>query len=116
MSRRRYSYQIHSLPEKNWQDLDLFDTNEWESTKDQTHYKKVVEDDHIYEFLVGLNGDFNEVRSRELGKNPLLSINEVYFEVCKEESYYIVMLGKKPISTIETSTMVVQATANKAST
>lgn len=98
-----------------WQDLDLFDSYDWESTKDQAHYT-VVEDSRVYKFLTGLNDEFDEVRSRVTSKMPLPSINETFSEVRKEESRQSVMLGKKSTDSIETSTMMIEATANKAST
>ena len=36
-----------------WQDLDLLNDYEWKSTEDYNHNKKIVEDNHIFKFLVG---------------------------------------------------------------
>lgn len=63
---------FHSL-ERIWEDLDFFDDIcERESAKDQNHYKKVVEDDCIYKFLIDLDDEFDEVRSRVTSKNTSL--------------------------------------------
>lgn len=78
-----------------WQDLDLFDTYEWKSADDGRHYKKTIEDSRIYKFLAGLNIEFDEVRSRIIGRQPLPPIGEVFSEVRREESRRNVMLGKK---------------------
>ena len=99
-----------------WQDLDLFDSYEWESTKDQAHYKKVVEDSCVQKFLTGLNDEFDEVRSRVTSKKPLPFTNEAFSEVHREESPRSVMLGKKSTDLVETSAMMTEATANEAST
>ena len=42
-----------------WQDLDLLNDYEWESTEDYNHNKKVVEDNRIFKFLVGPNIEFD---------------------------------------------------------
>ena len=69
-----------------WQDLDLFNTYEWKSVEDSLHHKKTVEDNRIFKFLAGLNIEFDEVRGRVIGKQPLPSIGDVFLEVRREES------------------------------
>ncbi|KAJ0081338.1 hypothetical protein Patl1_11374 [Pistacia atlantica] len=69
-----------------WQDLDL------------NHHKKTVESARIFKFLAGLNVEFDEVRRRILGKQPLPSIGEVFSEVRREESSRSIMLGQKGIA------------------
>lgn len=98
-----------------WQDLDLFESYEWESIMDQAYYKQVVEADRVYKFLTSLNDEFDEVRSRVINKKPLPSINEVFSKVRSEESRRNVILGKKSTDFVETSTMMIEATTNKAS-
>lgn len=62
----RYFHKLSGI----WQELDLFDNYDWELTKDQMHYKKVVEDNHIYKFIIGRNDEFNDVRSRVTNRKP----------------------------------------------
>lgn len=78
-----------------WQDLDLFNTYEWKSAEDARHHKKTMEDNRIFKFLAGLNVEFDEVRGRIIGRQPMPSIGEVFSEVRREESRRNVMLGKK---------------------
>ncbi|XP_071924652.1 uncharacterized protein [Coffea arabica] len=78
-----------------WQDLDLFNSYEWKSTEDFQHHKKTVEDSRIIKFLAGLNVEFDEVKGRIIGRQPLPSFGEVFSEVRREESRRNVMLGKK---------------------
>ena len=90
-----------------WQDLDLFNTYEWKSTKDGSRHKKTIEDNRIFKFSAGLNVEFDEVRGRIIGRQPLPSIGEVFSEVKREESWRNVMLGKKGLGvTIEGSALV----------
>ena len=77
-----------------WQDLDLFNEYEWISPADSKHYKKMVDVSRVFKFLAGLNVDFDEVRGRILGRNPIPPIGEVFSEVRREESRRQVMLGK----------------------
>lgn len=89
-----------------WQDLDLFNDYEWKCTHDCNHYKKMVEDNRIFKFLIGLNMEFDEVRGRIIGRQPLPSIGEVFSEVRREESRRLVMLNKKnPGNPIENSAL-----------
>ncbi|RVW16202.1 hypothetical protein CK203_074282 [Vitis vinifera] len=101
-----------------WQDLDLFNTYEWKSIEDGLHHKKTMEDNRIFKFLADLNAEFDEVRGRIIGRQPLPSIGEVFSEVRREESRRNVMLGKKgPGVAIEGSALVTTGGGyNKAAT
>lgn len=75
-----------------WQYLDLFSSYELKSPENGKHYKKMVKDNRIFRFLIGLNAEFDEVWGRII---PLPSMGEVFSEVQREESRKLVMLGKK---------------------
>ncbi|KAJ9700568.1 hypothetical protein PVL29_006057 [Vitis rotundifolia] len=90
-----------------WQDLDLFNTYEWKFAEDGRHHMKTMEDNRIFKFLAGLNVEFDEVRGRIIGRQPLPSIGEAFSEVRRKESRRNVMLGKKgPGVAIEGSALV----------
>ena len=57
--------------------------------------KKMIDVSRVFKFLAGLNVEFDEVRGRILGGNPIPPIGEVFAEVRREESRRQVMLGKK---------------------
>ena len=57
-----------------WQDLDLYNDYKWKSPNDCNHYKKTVEDNRIFKFLIGLNVEFDGVRGRIIGRQPLPSV------------------------------------------
>ena len=78
-----------------WQDLDLFNDYEWKSPEDCNQHKKMVDTGRIFKFLAGLNVEFDEVRGRIIGRNPMPSIGKAFAEVRREESRRHVMLGKK---------------------
>ena len=75
-----------------WQEMDLYCEYEWNCSKDSAFYQKTVEKERVFDFLVGLNADLDEVRGRILGRDPLPSTREVFSEVCREESRRQVML------------------------
>ena len=50
----------------------------------------------IFKFMVGLNVEFDEVRGRIIGRQPLPSIGEVFSEVRREESRRNVVLVLSP--------------------
>ncbi|XP_019056106.1 PREDICTED: uncharacterized protein LOC109115925 [Nelumbo nucifera] len=54
-----------------WQELDLFEEEEWESPSDGARYKKKIERGRVFVFLAGLNKELDEVRGRILGRKPL---------------------------------------------
>ncbi|KAI3461793.1 hypothetical protein Pfo_018456 [Paulownia fortunei] len=69
-----------------WQDLDLFNDYEWKCPDDCSRYRTIVDANRVFKFLAGLNMEFDGVRARILGRNPLPSINEVFSEVRREET------------------------------
>ena len=54
-----------------WQDLNLFNDYEWKNL-DDCNYFKMVESSRIFKFLARLNVEFDEVRGRIVGWQPLL--------------------------------------------
>lgn len=54
---------------------------------------KREENDRVYMFLAGVNRSLDEVKGRILGRKPLPSIREVFFEVRQEECWKRIMLG-----------------------
>ena len=46
--------------------------------------------------MAGFNVEFDEVRGKIIGRQPLTSLGEVFSEVRREKSRRNVMLGKKP--------------------
>ncbi|RVX20324.1 hypothetical protein CK203_004876 [Vitis vinifera] len=97
-----------------WRDLDLFNDYEWKNTDDCNYFKKVVESSRIIKFLVRLNVEFDEVRDRIIGRQPLTYLGEVLSEVRREESRRNVMLGKKLFGPVENSTLLgTTATASR---
>ncbi|XP_041009636.1 uncharacterized protein LOC121253694 isoform X1 [Juglans microcarpa x Juglans regia] len=84
----------HDYMEKTtlWQELDLSFEEEWKCTGDSVRYKKRLENERVFEFLVGLNQDLDDVRGRILGRRPLPSTREVFSEVRQEENRRKVML------------------------
>lgn len=90
-----------------WQDLDLFNDYEWKNPDDCNHNKNIVENARIFKFLAGLNDEFDEVRGRILGRQPLPPLGEVFSEVRREECRRNVMMKKKEDEPVEKSALVV---------
>ncbi|KAL5844018.1 hypothetical protein ACOSQ4_009976 [Xanthoceras sorbifolium] len=95
----------------------MFNEYKWKDLEDGAHYRKVLDNNHVFWFLAGLNVKFDEVRGRIIGRQPLPPINEVIAEVRREESRRMVMLGRKVVgSSVKTSALIIQdASANKVS-
>ncbi|GAV70419.1 UBN2_3 domain-containing protein, partial [Cephalotus follicularis] len=85
-----------------WQQLDMLEDIKWHCPEDNQQYKKILEKERIYKFLLGLNKELDEVRGRILSIKLLPSVCEVFSEVRREESRRKVMFGlgtKIPTST-----------------
>ena len=57
-----------------WQELDHYQTFKAKCTQDAIDFQKLVEDERIYEFLGGLQAEYDQVRVQILGKDPLPSL------------------------------------------
>lgn len=80
-------------------------------------FKKInLKKDCVFEFLMGLNADLDDLRGYILGKEPLPFTREIFSKV-KEESRKKVIMRKNPVSastenstlnsiTIETTTAI----------
>lgn len=97
-----------------WQQLDTYEDMEWKCPEDSKKYNKLVEKDRVYQFLLGLNKNLDEVRGRILGTKPLPSIREVFSEVRRKESRRKIMLGSTNQSSItENSALAVKGNQKK---
>ena len=89
------------------QQLDMFKELMWNHPNDCIKYKKIVEKERIFKFLVGLKKNLDEVWERILEFKPLSSIWEVFFEVRRKESRQKIMMGNQSTSaTPETLALV----------
>lgn len=69
---------------KMWDGLDHYTTYRPACVKDTTEYMKHVESVQNFEFLVGLNPEYEQIQVLLLGKDPLPSLNEVYAHIYRE--------------------------------
>nr|CAN75638.1 hypothetical protein VITISV_043620 [Vitis vinifera] len=67
-----YANQLKSL----WQELDHYRVIKTKCPEDATILKDFIEQDRVYDFLVGLNLEFDQVRIQILGKQEVLCFNE----------------------------------------
>ena len=79
--------------------------------EDAAILKDFIEQDRVYDFLVGLNPEFDQVRIQILGKQEVLCFNKVVALIRGEESRRCLMLN--PHNT-DSSTMVVGSGNNSA--
>lgn len=86
-----------------WQEVDHYRCFETKCPKDATILKNFIEQDRVYDFLVGVNAEFDQVRIQILGRDQIPPLNEVIAIIRSEESRRGVML--KP-QTVESSAMI----------
>jgi cobalamin biosynthesis Mg chelatase CobN len=77
-----YFHKLRNL----WQELDHYQNLQPMCAIDATQIKKMIEEERIYEFLCGLNSEYDPVRVHIFGKEPLPSLQEVFSYIQNEES------------------------------
>ncbi|KAG6775743.1 hypothetical protein POTOM_019236 [Populus tomentosa] len=75
-----------------WLELDYYQDFKMQCSDDAVILKKYVERERIFEFLAGLNIEFDQMRVQILGKESLPSLNEVFSVIKAEEGRRAVML------------------------
>lgn len=79
-----------------WQELSYLRNIEFYCQKDAEEYKKRVEMDQVFDFLVGLNSNFEPVRVQILNETVLPSLSAAYALVLKDEKRRAVMSTNPP--------------------
>jgi len=77
-----YANQIKSL----WMKLDHYRVIKVKCSKDSSILKEYIEQDRVYDFLVGLHLEYDQVRVQILEKEKVLGINEMVSITRSEES------------------------------
>ncbi|XP_071905634.1 uncharacterized protein [Coffea arabica] len=95
--------QYANLLQNLWQELDQYRCVQMLCSEDAATLKNFIEKDRVYDFLAGLNVEFDQVRVQILGKERLSSLNETISLVRAEENRREVMLEPK---TLEGSAMI----------
>ncbi|XP_011046793.1 PREDICTED: uncharacterized protein LOC105141310 [Populus euphratica] len=75
-----------------WLELDYYQDFKMQCSDDAVILKNYVERERIFEFLAGLNIEFDQMRVQILGKESLPSLNEVFSIIRAEEGRRTVML------------------------
>ena len=73
--------------------MDLFSPQVWHDPKDAIIYRQILNRERTYYFLAGLDNGLDDVHSRILSVKPLLSLDEIFSEVRRDESRRRVMLS-----------------------
>ncbi|XP_020249452.1 uncharacterized protein LOC109826836 isoform X2 [Asparagus officinalis] len=97
-----YSNLLQSL----WQEMDHYQCIQMKCGEDAVLLKRLVEKDRIYDFLAGLNIEFDAVRVQILGKEDLPSLNETIAIVRAEEGRRGVMIEN---NSVDSSALVTKA-------
>ena len=95
-----------------WQELDLSNEKEWRCADDSVLFKTRLEKERVFEFLIGLNWELDDVRGRILNRGPLPSTREVFTKVRREEARRKVMLKEVAATGPEMSALVSRRTYN----
>ena len=80
-----------------WQEMDHYQCLQLKCSDDAAMFKRFVEKDRIYDFLAGLNMEFDPVRVQVLGKEDLPSLNETIAIIRAEEGRRGVMVESQAV-------------------
>ena len=70
--------EYYNLLKSLWLELDHYQNLKMKCGDDIATLREYVEREQIFEFLAGLNADFDQVLVQLLGKEPLPSLNEIF--------------------------------------
>ncbi|TXG53836.1 hypothetical protein EZV62_019092 [Acer yangbiense] len=87
--------EYYNLLKSLWLELDHYQNLKMKCGDDIATLREYVERERIFEFLAGLNAEFDQVRVQVLGKEPLPSLNEVFTIIRAESGRRLVMLENK---------------------
>ncbi|XP_019055733.1 PREDICTED: uncharacterized protein LOC109115804 [Nelumbo nucifera] len=68
-----------------WEEIDHLEALEWKDPIDAKQYRKCIEKNRVFDFLVGLNADYDFTRQHILSAD-ILSLSTAYSLVQNEES------------------------------
>ena len=86
-------------------ELDHYRVIKTKCAEDSTILKEYIAQDKVYDFLVGLNPEYDQVRIQILGKEKVPGLNEVVAIIMSEESRRGLMLEAP---TTESSAMMIE--------
>jgi len=69
-----------------WQELDQLKHRVWRDAEDAATHRRDLEEERLFEFLVGLNPVYEDIRGRLLGRIPLPSVPEAFALLRDEEA------------------------------
>ncbi|TXG49302.1 hypothetical protein EZV62_025177 [Acer yangbiense] len=87
--------EYYNLLKSLWLELDHYQNLKMKCGDNIATLREYVERERIFEFLAGLNAEFDQVRVQVLGKEPLPSLNEVFSIIRAESGRRLVMLKNK---------------------
>ena len=101
--------EYYNIMKSFWLELDYYQDFKIQCNDDAVNLKNYVERERIFDFFTGLNIEFDQVRVQILGKESLLSFNEVFSWIRDEKGRRTMMLD---VLNIEWSAMMITNSRN----
>ena len=83
-----------------WLELDYYQNIKMKCSEDAAMMLKFVQSDRIFEFLVGLNVEYDQVKVQVLGKEDLPHLNEVLSIIRAEEGMLCLTLQQQKVQVL----------------
>nr|CAD1822861.1 unnamed protein product [Ananas comosus var. bracteatus] len=87
MTIAQYFSELSSL----WQELDYYQDFNAECPSDATKFQKLMEKERVYDFLAGLQAEYDPIRVQVLGRDPFPSLCQTYAFVQQKESRNVML-------------------------
>ncbi|KAL0406119.1 UNVERIFIED_CONTAM: hypothetical protein Slati_3925800 [Sesamum latifolium] len=97
--------EYYNMMKSFWLELVHYQSIKMKCTDNVVMLKDFVEKDRIFEFIAGLNAEFDQIHIQILGRETLPSLSETFAIIRAEKSRRIVMLDSH---TLEGSAMISQ--------
>lgn len=86
MNQGKERAEYNGVLRKIWQEIDYYEDFQADCAFNANKYKEKIDKLRIFRFWVGLNQEYDQIRVQILGREPFLSLMQVYATVHSEES------------------------------
>ena len=92
ISLAEYFAKLSSL----WQELDYYQNFQACCSQNAMNFQEMIAKKRVYDFLAGLNMEYDQIRVQVLGRHSFSSVREAYACVLQEESRRSAMIYSSP--------------------
>ncbi|KAJ8772365.1 hypothetical protein K2173_027542 [Erythroxylum novogranatense] len=92
-----FTFEYFSELSSLWQELDYYQDFQAQCADDAVLIQNMIEKERVYDFLAGLNSEFDQLRVQVIGRSPFPSLEEAHSYIQQEETRRSAMLYFAPL-------------------